>query len=146
MIEDPRSQQMKSEIRRLIWNVIVTVVVVLVISMLWSGFSLPNVPKREQIVSAQVTLDGRTVQVEEQDLQLASDLGRGLRRWFGQADQTMPRALITYTMTDGSQMTVGANAATLYQDGSFYPSRGKNGSLFEQVVEGVFFGSEQKAD
>ena len=53
---------------------------------------------------------------------------------------------ITYTLTDGSQMTVGANEATLYQDGSFYPSRGKNGALFEQVVEGVFFGSEQKAD
>ncbi len=146
MIEDPRNQQMKAETRRLIWNMLVTVIVVLAISMLWSGFSLPNVPKPEQIASVQVTLDGQTVQAAEQDFQIASDLGRGLRRWFGQTEQTMPRALITYTLTDGSQMTVGANAGTIYQDGNFYPVRGKKGALFEQVVEGIFFAPEQSAD
>ena len=69
-------------------------------------------------------------------------LAGGLRRWFGKTEQTMPRAYITYQLTNGTQVVIGANEHTIYENGSYYPNKGEKGKLFEQVVEGLFFGGE----
>ena len=42
-------------------------------------------------------------------MQIAADLAGGLRRWFGKTEQTMPRAYITYQLTNGTQVVIGAN-------------------------------------
>ena len=54
----------------------------------------------------------------------------------------MPRAYITYQLTNGTQVIIGANENTIYENGSYYPNKGEKGKLFEQVVEGLFFGGE----
>jgi len=107
-----------------------------------SGLPLSGAPKAKQIASAQATFDGKTVEVSQQDMQIAADLAGGLRRWFGKTEQTMPRAYITYQLTNGTQVVIGANEHTIYENGSYYPNKGEKGKLFEQVVEGLFFGGE----
>ena len=82
------------------------------------------------------------MEVSQQDMQIAADLAGGLRRWFGKTEQTMPRAYITYQLTNGTQVVIGANEHTIYENGSYYPNKGEKGKLFEQVVEGLFFGGE----
>ena len=39
-------------------------------------------------------------------------------------------------------VVIGANEHTIYENGNYYPNKGEKGQLFEQVVEGLFFGGE----
>lgn len=73
-------------------------------------------------------------------MQIAVDLAGGLKRWVGECDQTMPKAVITYQMKDGTEVVVGADKDTIYKDGKYYAPKGTNGELFRNVVEGIFFG------
>ncbi len=142
MIEDPRKQQMKALKGEMVRNIIISLLIAVVIFVGLSGLPLSGAPKVKQIASAQATFDGKTVEVSQQDMQIAADLAGGLRRWFGKSEQTMPRAYITYQLTNGTQVIIGANENTIYENGSYYPNKGEKGKLFEQVVEGLFFGGE----
>lgn len=142
MIEDPRKQQMKALKGEMVRNIIISLLLAVVIFVGLSGLPLSGAPKAKQIASAQATFDGKTVEVSQQDMQIAADLAGGLRRWFGKTEQTMPRAYITYQLTNGTQVVIGANEHTIYENGSYYPNKGEKGKLFEQVVEGLFFGGE----
>ena len=142
MIEDPRKQQMKALKGEMVRNIIISLLIAVVIFVGLSGLPLSGAPKVKQIASAQATFDGKTVEVSQQDIQIAADLAGGLRRWFGKTEQTMPRAYITYQLTNGTQVIIGANENTMYENGSYYPNKGEKGKLFEQVVEGLFFGGE----
>ena len=119
MIEDPRKQQMKALKGEMVRNIIISLLIAVVIFVGLSGLPLSGAPKAKQIASAQATFDGKTVEVSQQDMQIAADLAGGLRRWFGKTEQTMPRAYITYQLTNGTQVVIGANEHTIYENGSY---------------------------
>ena len=74
MIEDPRKQQMKALKGEMVRNIIISLLIAVVIFVGLSGLPLSGAPKVKQIASAQATFDGKTVEVSQQDMQIAADL------------------------------------------------------------------------
>ena len=77
MIEDPRKQQMKALKGEMVRNIIISLLIAVVIFVGLSGLPLSGAPKAKQIASAQATFDGKTVEVSQQDMQIAADLAGG---------------------------------------------------------------------
>ena len=71
MIEDPRKQQMKALKGEMVRNIIISLLIAVVIFVGLSGLPLSGAPKAKQIASAQATFDGKTVEVSQQDMQIA---------------------------------------------------------------------------
>lgn len=135
----PTQNGPKYLILQLVGGMAVIVLLTAVFFLLMYGVPLTGCPKAEEIASVQVTLGDQSCEVQPEDLQLAADLAGGLKVWFGAADQTMPEAIITYQMKDGSTIVVGADKDTVYKNGTYYAPKGNNGELFYNVVEGIFF-------
>ena len=55
----------------------------------------------DDVVSAQATYDGQTVEIAQEDMQIAVDLASGLHIWPGTVETGLTRAYITYQMADG---------------------------------------------
>ena len=142
MLEDPRTQRMKQMKIELLKNFVICILIALVIYFVSVGLPLFGMPKLDDVVSAQATYDGQTVEIAQEDMQIAVDLAGGLHIWPGTVETGPTRAYITYQRADGSQMVVGADAQKVYRDGECYPVKGDNGGLFETVVAGLFFGVE----
>ena len=134
MLEDPRTQRMKQMKIELLKNFVICILIALVIYFVSVGLPLFGMPKLDDVVSAQATYDGQTVEIAQEDMQIAVDLAGGLHIWPGTVETGLTRAYITYQMADGSQMVVGADAQKVYRDGECYPVKGDNGGLFETVV------------
>ena len=47
---------------------------------------------------------------------------------------------LIHILKDGTEVVVGADKDTIYKDGKYYAPKGTNGELFQNVVEGIFFG------
>ena len=136
---NPNQNGARNLILQLMGGMVGIVLLTAICFLLLYGVPVRGMPKVDDIVSAQVTLGDKSCEVQLEDMQIAADLAGGLKCWFGEADQTVPEATITYQMKDGSTVVVGADADTIYKDGTFYAPKGNNGELFYNVVEGIFF-------
>ena len=125
MIENPGQTARKNAVRDLILGVVFFILLSVVLFGVVFGIPLTGTPKLNEVNTATV---------------IAVDLAGGLKRWVGECDQTMPKAVITYQMKDGTEVVVGADKDTIYKDGKYYAPKGTNGELFQNVVEGIFFG------
>lgn len=101
------------------------------------GFPIWGMPDEEKLVAATVEIDGETVEVSQEDLALAAALAGGLRYWGNVEEETMPDAVITYQMEDGSTIVVGADEDTIYKDGKYYRPRGDCGAFFADVSRAI---------
>lgn len=101
------------------------------------GFPIWGMPDEEKLVAATVEIDGETVEVSQEDLALAAALAGGLRYWGNVEEETMPDAVITYQMEDGSTIVVGADEDTIYKDGKYYRPRGDCGAFFADVAKAI---------
>lgn len=140
MIENPGQTARKNAVRDLILGVVFFILLSVVLFSVVFGIPLTGTPKLNEVNTATVSFEGKTVEVTPEDMQIAVDLAGGLKRWVGECDQTMPKAVITYQMKDGTEVVVGADKDTIYKDGKYYAPKGTNGELFQNVVEGIFFG------
>lgn len=140
MLEDPQKQRMKQLKVELFKNFLICILIAVVIYFVAVGFPLFGMPQIEHVISAQATYQGQTVEIGQQDMQIAVDLAGGLHIWPGTAQEGITDAYITYQMDDGTEMVVGANQDKVYRDGKCYVVKGQNGELFETVVAGLFFG------
>ena len=104
MLEDPRTQRMKQMKIELLKNFVICILIALVIYFVSVGMPLFGMPKLDDVVSAQATYDGQTVEIAQEDMQIAVDLAGGLHIWPGTVETGLTRAYITYQMADGSQM------------------------------------------
>ncbi|WP_296626473.1 hypothetical protein [uncultured Negativibacillus sp.] len=101
------------------------------------GFPIWGMPDEEKLVAATVEIAGESVEVSQEDLSLAAALAGGLRYWGNVEEETMPEAVITYQMEDGSTIVVGADEDTIYKDGKYYRPRGDCGAFFADVAKAI---------
>lgn len=77
MLEDPRTQRMKQMKIELLKNFVTCILIALVIYFVSVGLPLFGMPKLDDVVSAQATYDGQTVEIAQEDMQIAVDLAGG---------------------------------------------------------------------
>ena len=104
MIENPGQTARKNAVRDLILGVVFFILLSMVLFGVVFGIPLTGTPKLNEVNTATVSFDGKTVEVTPEDMQIAVDLAGGLKRWVGECDQTMPKAVITYQMKDGTKL------------------------------------------
>ena len=83
MIENPGQTARKNAVRDLILGVVFFILLSVVLFGAVFGIPLTGTPKLNEVNTATVSFDGKTVEVTPEDMQIAVDLAGGLKRWVG---------------------------------------------------------------
>lgn len=110
---------------------------VIIANLLMDGFPILGMPEKEQVLSVQVEIAGRSAQVKPEELELACNLAGGLRHWGFSDLKSEPTVFLCYQMKDGSTIVVGADKDVIYKDGRYYRAKGGCGAFFEKVAQAM---------
>ena len=111
------------------------------------GVPLYGLPDAEDIVLVRLTdlqHPDKTVELErKEDIQNARNVANVLRFRLGQAEDRAMAYQIDYHLQNGKTVTLTAGEGAVAWGGAIYPVK-KDGKLFVNVVEGLFFYQGEK--
>ncbi|AFL99284.1 hypothetical protein Desde_0840 [Desulfitobacterium dehalogenans ATCC 51507] len=134
---------MKKIIKQYILPVVLSMVFVSIGFFWLHGVPLIGQPKKEdvsyiEIADTNLTDDIRTF-TEYEDIEKTVNMLNFLNYQLGTPEQEAPFITITYHLKNGEKVDIFANKDTVYWGGKGYTIKDDNGTIFVNIIEGMFF-------
>lgn len=133
---------MKKTIKKSIFEVILTMLILSIIYYGIDGIPLAGLPKEKDVSYIEIysaSLDEIRICTESEDIEKCVKIVHLLNYKFGTSKQGPPLITITYHLKDGEKLSISANDNTVYWKGKAHTIKDDNGDFFVGVIEGMFF-------
>lgn len=133
---------MKKTIKKGIFEIILTMLILSIIYYVIDGIPLAGLPKEKDVSYIEIynaSLDDIRICTESEDIEKCIKIVYLLNYKLGTPKQGSPLITITYHLKDGKKLSVSANENTVYWKGKAHTIKDDNGDFFVDVIEGMFF-------